>query len=271
MKTSNYALMMDAMRLYREAMRTFVTGKLKEAYGDKLWWEQGVAKHFKVDELGRLEDLLKTKKRRAAIQPDVKEMADMLDIAQFRQIIASNWKPVFETVLQDRSVLDSWIGEVTSARNSLSHWAGKDVDRPAALRFVDTCRLVVEAFDEEAAAEIQDIWNAIDKAADKTAAPPALKAGPPQRKQTFPRPRSCRPVSRRGAMLCGHTRTSRPASFDRRSSQPILRRSSKAKADASIRTPPSSSAAHTSQPACVSCFRTLLSVSQTDPAIRSSS
>jgi predicted AAA+ superfamily ATPase len=32
-----------------------------------------------------------------------------------------------------------------------------------ALRFVDTCRLIVNSFDQQAAGEIQDIWNAIDE------------------------------------------------------------------------------------------------------------
>lgn len=167
MATSNYALMMDAMRLYREAMRKFVVERLQEQYHD-LWWPQGVARHFKVDELGRLEELLKAKKtRKAALQPDVTEMADMLDISQFRQIITSNWKAVFEPALHDKSVLDSWIGEVTSARNALAHWAGGDVGRQEALRFVDTCKLVVVSFDDEAARKLQDIWDAIDKAKDQ--------------------------------------------------------------------------------------------------------
>jgi len=161
--TSNYALMMDALRIYREAMREFVTGRLREAYRD-LWWQQGVARHFKPEEMERLEEIFQSRAiKKSAVPTNVREMADMLDIGHFRTIIEANWRPVFKDALGDKAVLDGWIGEVTAARNALAHWAGGDVDRQAALRFVDTCRLVVESFDGQAAAQVQEIWKAIDE------------------------------------------------------------------------------------------------------------
>jgi len=161
---SNYALMMDALRIYREAMRKFVRTKLEEAYGDELWWPQGVAKHFKGEELIRLDELFNQRQtKKSAVPTNVREMADMLDIAHFRTIIEGNWSRVFKAALSDKAVLDGWIGEVTNARNDLAHWASGDVERQPAGRFVDTCRLVVESFDKQAAAQIQEIWRAIDE------------------------------------------------------------------------------------------------------------
>ena len=160
---SNYALMMDALRIYREAMRTFVTTRLRQAYRD-LWWQQGVARHFKPEEMERLEEIFQSRTiKKSAVPTNVQEMADMLDIGHFRTIVEANWRPVFKDALGDKAVLDGWIGEVTAARNALAHWAGGDVDRQAALRFVDTCRLVVTSFDDQAAAQIQEIWKAIDE------------------------------------------------------------------------------------------------------------
>ncbi len=162
---SNYAEMMDALRIYREAMRRFIVQSLEARYKD-LWWPQGVARHFKPEELGRLEDILRKRQKAALVQPEVREMADMLDIAHFRQIITANWKPVFEQRLGDKAIVDSWIAEVTAARNALAHWSSGDVDRQAALTFVHTCQRVVQAFDEEAAAQIREIWNRIDRSPD---------------------------------------------------------------------------------------------------------
>jgi hypothetical protein len=117
---SNYALMMDALRIYREAMRKFIMGKLQEAYKD-LWWPQGVAKHFKAEELERLNEIFKSRTvKKSAVPTNVREMADMLDIAHFRTIIEANWRQVFKEALGDKTVLDGWIAEVTSARNALA-------------------------------------------------------------------------------------------------------------------------------------------------------
>src|SRR5437870_6058341 len=115
--------MMDALRIYRAAMRTFVKTRLEDKYGN-LWWPQGVARHFKPNELQRLEELFQARQtKKGGVPTNVQEMADMLDISHFRTIIESNWGPVFKQVLGDKVVLDGWVGEVANARNELAHWS----------------------------------------------------------------------------------------------------------------------------------------------------
>ena len=157
-------MMMEALRIYREAMREFVTQKLQDVYGDQLWWQQGVARLFKAEEMGRLEEIFESRTTRlSAVDPKVTEMADMLDISHFRQIIDANWRQVFGQFLKDKSVVGAWIGEVTNARNALAHWTAGDVERPAALRFIDTCQRVVATFDPQRAEEIRTIWDTVDR------------------------------------------------------------------------------------------------------------
>ena len=89
-------------------------------------------------------------------------MEDMLDIGQFRHIIVKNWRRVFEPVLHDRTILDSWIAEVTSARNALAHWSSGEMPRKDAMRVVDTCERVVRSISPERADDLLAIWQSLD-------------------------------------------------------------------------------------------------------------
>ena len=89
-------------------------------------------------------------------------MEDMLDVSHFRQIIEANWNAVFKRALGDRTVLDSWIAEVTTARNALAHWTGGDMPRKDAMRVVDTCERVVRSINAPRADELLAIWQAVD-------------------------------------------------------------------------------------------------------------
>ena len=185
-RPSCYSLAWDAVRLYREEMRTFVTAALQQAYGD-LWMAQGVEKHFKVEEIDNLRRILGQRHKAGVVSPSAESMEDMLDVSHFRQIIEANWNAVFKKALGDRTVLDSWIAEVTTARNALAHWTGGDMPRKDAMRVVDTCERVVRSINPERADELLAIWQAVD-AASRQETPDARRAtivfedgGAPQR------------------------------------------------------------------------------------------
>lgn len=160
-RPSTYTLAWEALRLYREAMREFVIENLKREYKD-LWMAQGVEKHFPIDQIEDLQRILGQRKRAAVVSAQVETLEDMLDISHFKHIILSNWKPVFEKVLGDTTIVDSWIAEVTAARNTLAHWSGDEVPRKDAMRVVDTCERVVRSISPERAEELLAIWQSLD-------------------------------------------------------------------------------------------------------------
>ena len=158
---SNYALMMDALQIYREAMRLFVVGALEDEYGD-LWWEEGVAKHFPIRQIEELEQLLKSRRATDVVPSNAAELPDMLDVNHIKQIMTSNWRKVFEARIGDRQVLDGWVAQVSTARNTLAHWSTGEVPRQDALSFIEICRKVVSAVDEGRAASLQRLWEQVD-------------------------------------------------------------------------------------------------------------
>ena len=161
-RPSCYALAWDALGVYREEMRVFVVSRLKEAYGEKLWMAQGVERHFKIEEIENLRRILGQRHKSGVVGAAAESMSDMLDVSHFRQIIEANWGPVFKKALGDRSILDSWIAEVTASRNALAHWTGGDMPRKDALRVIDTCERVVRSINPESADKLLAIWDAVD-------------------------------------------------------------------------------------------------------------
>lgn len=160
-QASTYALAWEALRLYRAEMRDFVVTKLREHYGD-LWMAQGVERLFPVDQIENLKRILGQRQRAGIVDAAAESMEDMLDVSHFRNIIEGNWKPVFEKALGDKTILDSWVAEVTTARNALAHWSGGDMPRKDAMRIVDTCERVIRSFNPERAEAVQAIWDDLD-------------------------------------------------------------------------------------------------------------
>jgi len=161
-RLSTYAHAWEALRIYREEMRLFVIGNLHAKYGN-LWMAQGVEKNFKLEEIEGLQRILGQRDRPGQIvTAQAESIEDMLDVSHFRQIIIANWNAVFRDVLKDRAILDSWIAEVTTARNALAHWSGGDMPRKDAMRVIDTCERVVRSVNPERANELLTIWEAVD-------------------------------------------------------------------------------------------------------------
>ena len=161
-RLSTYAHAWEALRIYREEMRLFVIGNLHAKYGN-LWMAQGVEKNFKLEEIEGLQRILGQRDRPGQIvTAQAESIEDMLDVSHFRQIIIANWNAVFRDVLKDRAILDSWIAEVTTARNALAHWSGGDMPRKDAMRVIDTCERVVRSVNPERANELLAIWEAVD-------------------------------------------------------------------------------------------------------------
>ena len=160
-RPSCYTLAWEALRLYREEMRAFVVAHLQAVYHD-LWMPQGVEKNFKVDEIDNLRRILGQHQKAAVVIDQAESLQDMLDVSHFRQIIKANWNPVFKAVLKDEMILESWIAEVTTARNVLAHWAGGELPRKDAMRVIDTCERVVRSINPTRADELLAIWQAVD-------------------------------------------------------------------------------------------------------------
>src|SRR5947208_17098018 len=103
MGAPNYARVSEGFKLFRDAALAFIVVELKRAHGDLHWWEQGVAKHFKREDLDNLKELFEARGEKLTVLPiRAAELHEMLDIPRLRPIIEGNWKDVFEATFHDR-------------------------------------------------------------------------------------------------------------------------------------------------------------------------
>jgi hypothetical protein len=159
---STYAHAWEALRLYREEMRTFVISNLQAKYGD-LWMAQGVERLYPPQQIDELRRILGQRGRAGqVVVSQAESLEDMLDVSHFKVIIEGNWKPVFLAVLKELTILNSWIAEVTTARNALAHWANGEMPRKDALRVIDTCERIVRSINPIRANDLLSIWDAVD-------------------------------------------------------------------------------------------------------------
>ena len=172
MPAPNYARVSEGLKLFRDSMLGFIVAELKRAHGELNWWEQGVAKHFKKEDLDHLKELFEKRGQKLSVLPiRAAELHEMLDVNHFRPIVEGNWKDVFEPTLKDRKVL-AWVQEVIDARNVWAHPPSGDVKAADANRLLDTCARIAALFDEAASRRLEELRDA------KAAAPLAPGALP---------------------------------------------------------------------------------------------
>jgi hypothetical protein len=160
MAAPNYARVSEGFKLFRDATLGFIVAELKRAHGDLHWWEQGVAKHFKKEDLDHLKELFEKRGQKLSVLPiRASELHEMLDISHFRPIIEGNWKEVFETTLRDRKAL-AWLQEVIDARNVWAHPPSGDIKAADANRLLDTCARIAALFDEATSRRLEELRDA---------------------------------------------------------------------------------------------------------------
>ncbi len=96
--TTNYLTLYEGLKIFRDATLPFIVEKLQAAYGDD-WWERGVARCFKQEDIERLRLLFEKRYDSLVVERPGDELAEMLDINLFGNIIEGNWKQVFHEVI----------------------------------------------------------------------------------------------------------------------------------------------------------------------------
>jgi type I restriction enzyme R subunit len=91
MAAPNYARVSEGLKLFRDATLGFIVAELKRAHGDLHWWEQGVARFFKQEELDHLKELWEKRGQKLSALPlRASELHETLDISHLRNIIEGN-------------------------------------------------------------------------------------------------------------------------------------------------------------------------------------
>ena len=105
--STNYLILYEGLKIFRDAMLPFIVEKLQAVYGDQ-WWEQGVARGFRSEDIERLRVQFEKRHDSLVVERPGEELAEMLDVNWFGNILESNWKAVFRDVFGDRKVI-GWL------------------------------------------------------------------------------------------------------------------------------------------------------------------
>lgn len=157
MPAPNYARVSEGLKLFRDATLGFVVAELKRAHGELNWWEQGVAKHFKKEDLDNLKELFEKRGQKLSVLPmQAAELHEMLDINHFRPIIEGNWKDVFVHTLKDKKAI-SWLQDIADARNTWAHPPSGDIKAADANAVLHTCAQLAARYDEAASRQLEEL------------------------------------------------------------------------------------------------------------------
>jgi len=177
--TANYLTLYEGLKIFRDAMLPFIVEKLQAAYGDN-WWEQGVARCFKQEEIERLRVFFEKRSDSLVVERPGDELAEMLDINWFGNIIEGNWKPVFRDVFGDRKVV-GWLHEVREVRNAVAHPQTGDLRTDDVWRGLDNTERILRLVDPAAAAEVQSLKEALCAPRRAAVLPPWWQVAVPHR------------------------------------------------------------------------------------------
>jgi tetratricopeptide (TPR) repeat protein len=161
--SKNYVALYQGLKVFRDAMLAFIKARLEAVYGDE-WWERGVRRVFRDEDIAQLE---KDFERRFSGLPIVTrpgvEQHEILDINYFNNIIDGNWKQVFaEPFDNDRGVL-VWLKEVTTLRNAVMHFETGDLSDDDTWRGLDTMERILRIVEPRTAKVLaqlkQDVYE----------------------------------------------------------------------------------------------------------------
>ncbi|MBN1136865.1 MAG: DUF499 domain-containing protein, partial [Anaerolineae bacterium] len=176
---TNYLNLYEGLKIFRDAMLPFIVERLQLTYGDK-WWEQGVARCFRPEDIERLRLQFEKRHDSLVVERPGGELAEMLDINYFGNIIEANWKQVFGAAFGDRKVI-GWLHEVREVRNAVAHPQTGDLQADDVWRALDNAGRILRLVNAEAAADLQrlkDELRAPRRAADL---PPWWQVAEPHR------------------------------------------------------------------------------------------
>lgn len=177
--TTNYLTLYEGLKIFRDAMLPFIVEKLLAAYGDR-WWEQGVARCFREEDIERLRVLFEKRHDSLVVERPGDELAEMLDINWFGNIIESNWKAVFGQVFGDRKVI-GWLHEVREVRNAVAHPQTGDLRTDDVWRGLDNVERILRLVSPDSAADVQRLKDALHAPRRPTALPPWWEVAEPHR------------------------------------------------------------------------------------------
>lgn len=177
--TTNYLTLYEGLKIFRDAMLPFIVEKLQAAHGDN-WWEQGVARCFKPEDIERLRVLFEKRHDSLVVERPGDELAEMLDINWFGNIIESNWKAVFGDVFGDRKVI-GWLHEVREVRNAVAHPQTGDLRTDDVWRGLDNVERILRLVAPDAAADVQRLKDALRAPRQSAALPPWWEVAEPHR------------------------------------------------------------------------------------------
>lgn len=178
MDTSNYTLLYDALRTFRDAMLPFIITRLKETYGN-VWWHDGVKRVLGESVLAELEATRdrRYKKPLSSVEASEIELYEQLDINRFVQLVEGNWR-AFAAVFKQRNVITTWLGEINDMRNAVAHPETGDINPADAARAVDTMKRILRVVDANAAERIGATFVDLAAADARNRGPRELRRGP---------------------------------------------------------------------------------------------
>ena len=118
MTESNHSVLGEGLRLYTDAMRRLVKQRLIDAYPNN-WWEQGI--------LSALSDgQRRSVNRELAKKPDAGR-EDLIDANMLVPVVTRKFDSVFEDTFHNFRQTQSWLIQVSEARNGWAHPRSGDV------------------------------------------------------------------------------------------------------------------------------------------------
>jgi hypothetical protein len=177
--STNYLTLYEGLKIFRDAMLPFIVEKLQAVYGDH-WWEQGVARCFRQEDIERLRAQFERRHDSLVVERPGDELAEMLDINWFGNILEAIWKAVFRDVFGDRKVI-GWLNEVREARNAVAHPQTGDLRTDDVWRALDNAERILHVVNTDAATEIQRLKNALRAPRRTAELPPWWQVAEPHR------------------------------------------------------------------------------------------
>ena len=112
----NKRALVDALDIYRDAMRPFIVRNLRQARGRSV--EDCIASALRDDQFAQFEQNLS----------EGKSVEESIDINHFPRIVKNHWWDVFRSVFSPDSNVRELLEVISKARNKVSHPDSQDID-----------------------------------------------------------------------------------------------------------------------------------------------
>ena len=151
----------DRLLEFADAIHGEIRDELLAKYGDN-WIERGVRKHFKQDYFDRIELMLNSPMRVVDMN---RSDYELFGLEHLWQIINGNWD-CFGKLFQDRQRTEVYLGEIAELRHNLAHRRNHHVVlRGNLVRFVDNCRILLNAIGSDQADRFAALADSLNSGA----------------------------------------------------------------------------------------------------------